>query len=173
MSASATYVPIATYSSTSNTSFTFTSIPQTYTDLVLIGNARGVSANTVEYLLIKVNTFTGNTGYVSLNGNGTSATSVHNSPSGTGTWAYLGLIPSANSPSGIVAAITCNFFNYSNSTTYKTYLSRNASDQNNSSNGVSEQFAGMFQTTSPITSISIQGSNGTVGAFTLYGIAAA
>jgi hypothetical protein len=171
MPAQSTYTPIATFSSASNITFSFTSIPQIYTDLVLAGNLRGVNGGSVEYILCKVNALSATQSFTALESNGSTTTSVRNSPSITGGWNYLGLMPGGTSTAGVFGSLYAHINNYTNTNTNKTILSRLAADQNGS--GVTQLFANLATTTSAITSLTIQGSNGTVGTLTLYGIAAA
>lgn len=171
MPAQSTYTPIATATSTTNINFTFTSIPQGYTDLVIAGHVRGVNGGSVEYLLIKVNALTATQSFTQLGSDGASASSTRNSPSITGGWGYGGLMPGGTATSGIYGSVNINILNYSNTSTLKTVLSRMAADASGS--GVTQYVANLANTTSAVTSVQVQGSNGTVGTLTLYGILAA
>jgi hypothetical protein len=158
----ATYDRIATTTASGSTSqFTFTSIPATYTDLVLVIMAANASASNFE---ITFNSDTGsNYSRTQLSGNGTSASSARESsftsyrtlstPSGSSTYAIANL----------------SIMNYSNTTTFKTLLDRGgyASDQTYAQ-------VGLYRSTSAISSIRLLcGSNLSVNStFTLYGIKA-
>ena len=114
MAAGSTYTPIATNTVTSNvTSYTFTSIPTTYTDLRLI--LSGILTNN-DNITIRVGNGSVDTGtnYSStyLGGSGSAASSGRFTSTSV---AYLGYIGT-----GIAKY---DFMNYSNTTTYKTYLS--------------------------------------------------
>jgi hypothetical protein len=62
-----------------------------------------------------------------------------------------------------------NFFNYSNTTTYKTVLTRAGRN-----NQATEAFVGLWRNTAAITSISLTSQTYTTDStFTLYGIKAA
>jgi hypothetical protein len=79
MAAGATYVPIATANGTgSNSTITFSSIPSTYTDLVLIIGGGSTSASVVSQLQ-----FNGDTGsnysWTALYGTGSAASSARSS----------------------------------------------------------------------------------------------
>jgi hypothetical protein len=161
MAAGSTYTPIATTTLGSAAStYTFTSIPSSYTDLVLIINGTvgsGVSTT------LQFNSDTGaNYSFTGMNGNGSSASSFRSS--GTSNIA-TGEIRTYNS------TIILNIQNYSNSTTYKTLLSRA-----NTASDYVQAFVGMWRNTNAVTSITMGLASGTYSTgttFTLYGIAAA
>ena len=161
MPAGATYEPIATTTLGSAVStYTFTSIPSTYTDLVLIINGTvgsGVSTT------LRFNSDSGsNYSFTGINGNGSSASSFRSS--GT-TEIATGEIRTYNS------TIILNIQNYSNSTTYKTLLSRA-----NTASDYVQAFVGMWRNTNAVTSITMglaSGNYSTGTTFTLYGIASA
>lgn len=162
MASAATYTPIATQTlGSSASSVTFSSIPSTYTDLVLVANA-GIS--TTGAILAVFNSDTGtNYSYTRVYGNGTAATSDRftNQPA-----MDLGYFSTSLGNISIT-----HFMNYSNTSTYKTTLTR----WNTTSYTTAE--VGLWRNTSAITTIVINGSFGynliAGSTFTLYGIAAA
>jgi len=168
MPAGATYEPIATQTlSSSSIAVTFSSIPQTYTDLILVCQAQGTNAT--DTLTLILNSDTGNNYSITrLYGLG-SGTAGSNRYSNQPNMAIADYMPDTTYFSPVIAQIQ----NYSNSTTYKTVLSRsNAAD-----NWVAG-IVGLWRSTSAITSISIREAGGLVNlkagsTFTLYGIAAA
>jgi hypothetical protein len=162
----ATYEKIATTTLGSAAgSTTFTSITGSYTDLVLVINLTGVS--TGGYAAgVQFNSDTGsNYSVTNLYGNGTSAVSTRTSNANI---AYI-----YGTDTGIANAVSTsitNFQNYSNSTTYKTFLTRHGQAGTGTMCNV-----GMWRSTSAITSIKIEIFTGTfsIGStFTLYGIKA-
>ena len=163
MAAGSTYSTIATTTlGSAAASYTFSSIPSTYTDLILVADYQA-SATADSY--IQFNGDTGSTySYTVLAGNGTSAVSGRSS--GTGivlTWYSDAANQQAN--------ILININNYSNATTYKTSISRhnNAAVQTGTN-------VGLWRSTAAINSIKIYRGSGnfnTGSTFTLYGIAAA
>ena len=162
----ATYEPIATVTASggSSTQLVMSSIPDTYTDLVLICsiNYDSTSSN----ILLRYNGDSGsNYSTTILSGNGSSATSAgySNSSSGWLTDYYGG---TANE----YFTKIINIMNYSNNTTYKTAIARSSSASREAEAGV-----GLWRSTSKITSITlISGANFNAGStFTLYGIRAA
>jgi hypothetical protein len=155
-----TYEPIATETlGTTESSVTFSSIPGTYTDLVL------VFAGTVGILDNNNVTFNGDTGsnysVTRLVGNGSTASSSRGSNLNA---IQCGEI--ATSQSNDIIQIQ----NYSNSTTYKTLIHRS----NNTSQFLKAS-VGLWRNTAAITSITItNGGTYQIGStFTLYGIASA
>jgi len=165
MAAGNTYVPIATLTTSGGeASISFTSIPGTYTDLVL----QGVVTSGVAYeLFMRYNSDTGtNYSNTYMEGNGTSATSARSTSTSLMSIAYS----NNSNPNPMITQIQ----NYSNTTTYKTMLSRS------SAAGASVMaFVGLWRNTAAITSIELRMSSGGTTVFaantvlSLYGIAAA
>lgn len=168
MPAGSTYEPIATTTTSgSATSVSFSSISGSYTDLVLIFNG-GLSA--VEQFVVRVGNGSVDTGTnysaTNLYGNGTTAAS--NRDSNVSFAELIGF------EIGVVdnATAIINFMNYSNTTTYKTFLSR-TSDAGRGTNAV----VSLWRSTSAINIITIAAPSGKTidngSTFTLYGITAA
>jgi hypothetical protein len=161
--ATATYTPIATYTASgSQNSISFSSIPNTYTDLVLVlaGNATGGT----DYPKIQVNGDSGtNYSDTQLYGTGSSAASYRESNQTSFVFATY---PNTSSPT----ISRFNFMNYSNTTTYKTILARIDYPAGNTNADVV-----LWRNTSAITSITISETNNfaSTSTFTLYGIKAA
>jgi hypothetical protein len=139
-------------------SVTFSSIPGTYTDLVLVVNGTSTATNGNE---MQFNGDTGNNySFTLLYGDGSTATSSRNSNI---SFAYAGRTNTNQSVS-----IT-QIMNYANTTTYKTVLTRASSNGDIVMANVST-----WRSTSAITSLVYAGAtfnSGTV--FSLYGIKAA
>ena len=161
----ATYEPIATITLGSGvTSYTFSSIPSTYTDLVLIGDwsisTAGGAATVVQ--------FNGDTGTNYSNtyiyGTGSAAGSGRGSNS---TNFGIGYETAANTRQNTIVY----FMNYSNTTTFKTSLTKNSAP---SLQYVA--YVSLWRSTAAISSIKLDnlGASFVSGStFTLYGIAAA
>ena len=167
MAAGSTYTPIATTTlGSSASSYTFSSIPSTYTDLVLIYTA---ATSTQVDLYFRLNGDTGtNYSYTVLFGTGSTAGSARTPNQAYGSFDYYGVPVTTLGNSNTV----CHFMNYSNTTTNKTTLVRS----NNAGNGT-DAIVGLWRNTAAINSIQI-GSFGaptlsTGSTFTLYGIQAA
>jgi hypothetical protein len=161
-----TYTPISTITinNSSTTTLDFTSIPQTYTDLVLVCNY-GTSGGD---LYMRLNNDTANYSDTELGGNGTSAYSGRLSNRSGYYINNQGITRPGPATTTIV-----NFQNYANTTTFKSILWRG------SDVGVSiEAHVGLWRSTAAITSINFIMINvsGTItpgSQFTLYGIKAA
>lgn len=177
MAAGSTYTPIATTTLGSATnSVTFSSIAGTYTDLVLIMSAATTHTSaTFVYMRFNGDSAT-NYSCNEVFGLGSTAQSSRDTSRSRG---WIGFDISISNTVGDSASIA-NIMNYSNSTTYKTWLSR----ANRASTALDYQgtdaVVGLWRSTSAITSIEIRNSRGDVdynfatgSTFTLYGIAAA
>jgi hypothetical protein len=161
-----TYEPIATQTvSVASLSVTFSSIPATYTDLVLVASITA-STGGIDSLNMQFNADTAsNYSTTIITGNGTSASSGRLA-------AYTAIIGSTI----ISSEITTNIFhinNYANTTTYKTVLSRG-----NTTSSLVRQGVGLWRSTAAITSILLRADTVTTtiaagSTFTLYGIKAA
>ena len=114
-----TYEPIATYTVPSaQASYTFSSIPATYTDLILV--AAGTTSVDGASLTLRFNSDTAtNYSTTVLRGSGTAATSTRGSNL---TFLYLGY--SAGFSSTQMSNAIMHIQNYANTTTYKTTISR-------------------------------------------------
>ena len=157
MAAGSTYEKIATTTlGSSQATLTFTSISGSYTDLVLIVNGTMAASSNIN---IWFNGSTSNRSSTRLIGDGSGASSSrYNSTCIAGFY-------SSNNTTGVF-----NIYNYSNTTTYKTYISRNNGDY-----VICD--IGSWASTAAITELSIAGDSGknwqSGSTFTLYGIAAA
>jgi hypothetical protein len=159
----ATYTPIASITLGANTSsVTFSSIPSTYTDLVLIISTKNTS--TGNYILTRFNSDSGtNYSQTRLVGNGTSASSARNSNDDS----FAVMYQTNTTDPGICVM---NILNYSNTTTNKTALSRD-----NFTADTTFLRVGMWRNTAAITTISLTINGGnfdTSSTFNLYGIKA-
>jgi hypothetical protein len=162
--------PIATQTlTTSASSITFSSIPQGYTDLIIVTSA---IAN-VTGADVFVTTYNGDTAsnysYTSLYGTGSAAGSYRAGSVGI----VLGWLSTYNSSEWSPSIF--HFMNYANSTTYKTMLVR--TNNATTTGGLVEAAVGLWRSTAAITSINMRTVNGYAikagSTFTLYGIKAA
>lgn len=161
-----TYEKIATntVSGTSTTTVTFSSIPSTYTDLVMV--VRGGCDN--GSLRMQFNSDTGtNYSVTVMAGTGSAANSTRQS--NQNAILIAGIYAAATATSNSITQIQ----NYSNTTTYKTALSRN-----NEATGETNASVGMWRNTAAISTVSITAINGTGTWFNgstinLYGIKSA
>ena len=159
MAAGATYTPIATYTAASTQStITFSSIPSTYTDLVLVTNILDSNG----YSVMRFNSDSGNNySRTWMYGNGTTAGANRGSN-------ISGLDLKAATSGSELPVCTVHIMNYSNTTTYKSVLIRQAY----ASNEVAA-YVGLWRSTSAISTITITNNILTNSTFSLYGITAA
>lgn len=161
-----TYTPIATQTlGSAAASVTFSSIPQTYTDLIFVVTVPA-GHNTGSGIQLNSDTaYSTNYSRTVLTGNGTTASSFRNNGSSN---------PTANHDLGALRPngnLIFQLMNYSNTTTNKTILSR--------SNGASNDLAAvvmLWQSTSAISSFVFTTDGGNLSAgmtFTLYGVKSA
>ena len=159
-----TYTPIATNTLGSATAtVTFSSIPATYTDLVIVSDNIGPQA----HLYLQFNSdSTSSYSNTCLSGTGTAADSRR------GTIFTSMAITSFGYPQATTRSFNnVNIQNYANSTIYKTVLTRSV----NTTVGT-DLIVGLWRKTAAITSVTISRGNDNfeVGSsFTLYGIKAA
>lgn len=162
MPAGSTYTPIATTTlGSAAATVTFSSIAGTYTDLILVADTQNASG--ADNFLLNFNSDTGsNYSVTRLSGDGSSASS---SRATNQTILQCGQVQSTRSTTIV------QIMNYSNTTTYKTTLTR----QNNAANLVAAN-VNLWRSTAAITTILISTSSYNFSAgstFTLYGIASA
>lgn len=161
MPAGSTYTPIATYTATGSVStVTFSSIPGTYTDLVLIGFAK--DSNNYTGLRVNNNSSALYSRTI-MTWNGSSAGSSRTTGD---TTLYVG-------GNGTNFEVTrYNFMNYSNTTTYKTIIGTQTT-----ADATSIASVNLWRSTSAINEINIYSVSGatilTGTTWTLYGIASA
>jgi len=171
MPAGNTYEAIATQTlGSAAASVTFSSIPSTYTDLVLIVTARQDNNASTESLRLRFNS-DGGTNYsrTNLTGDGSTATS---SRTANDDEINIGNFqPGTSAAAGLYATTIINLQNYSNTTTNKTVLIRSAN-----ASVATAATVGLWRNTAAINTIflRISGFNIAAGStFSLYGILAA
>lgn len=152
-----TYTPIASQTlGSAAASVTFSSIPQGYTDLVIVSDAilvSGTGAGRIRYNSDSgsnySNTYVYGDGSTAASGRSTSQTSID--------YNFIGTSRSAS---------VCHIQNYSNTTTNKTLISRG------NGGGVTIAYVGLWRNTAAITSVEIIGASNfnTGSTFSIYGI---
>jgi hypothetical protein len=162
MSKTATYSLIASYTAPSaQAAYTFSSIPQTFTDLVLVISGAATTGNPDSTININGET----SAYLSstiLQGNGTTASSARrtNLVNLEIDWVGMGTAQ---------CNYIYNFLDYANTTTYKTFIGRF-----NGTNGTNA-IVGLYSRTNAISSMTLTavGTTYITGTtFKLYGILA-
>lgn len=159
-----TYEPLGSVKlTTAQTSVTFTNIPQNYTDLVLVANAKGTG---VAYLTFRFNgdsstsysdTFLYGLSNVAYSGRDTSVTQIYGAAAGA-------------SMNAVWTNGNYSIQNYNNNSTFKTVLGRFSAAGNETTSVV-----GLWRNTAAITSITVLTTSNSydVGStFSLYGVTA-
>jgi hypothetical protein len=166
--ATPTYEPIESKTLGSATNnVTFSSIPQTYRDLVLIVNGRKDTSVSVDAFFCRINSDGGNNySWTQLAGNGSS---IYSDRVTNDSYCRLAIVPGNNAGSTTFGTAIVNFQNYSNTTTNKTMISRGSVVAGEVTASVS-----LWRNTNAITSFTLYTAglgNWAVGStFTLYGI---
>ena len=159
MAAGNTYSQIfSTTVGTATNTITFSSIPATYTDLVIVMNGTATAAADV-YLYYNTDTTNSNYSNTYLSGNGSTV------GSGRDPIPAVGLFYTTDSN------IIVNINNYSNATTYKTSISRS-----NTAASLVMARVMTWRNTAAINEVVVKHSSGnfnTGATFSLYGITAA
>lgn len=161
-----TYTPIATQTlGSAAPTVTFSSIPQTYTDLVLVASVQASSSGQGLSMQFNGDGGTGslysNTG---LRANGSTVVTFRQTSNTNCLLSNIAEPPTSNSFGLYIA----QFNNYSNTSVNKTILVRS-----NSAAFATETFVDLWRNTNAINSILISISGGNIAAgstFTLYGI---
>lgn len=163
MAAGKTYTPIATYTLTGTASgYTFSSIPSTYTDLVLVAQGTRTTGSDAIKIQINGDGTAANYSNADLTGNGSSAGTSKN---GTlyGYFEGVGLFDQ------VPSTLILQFNSYSNTGIYKTMLGRNST-----SDFWAQAYCGLWKSTAAISSIYVNMNSMATGTtMTLYGITAA
>jgi len=132
-------------------SISFTSIPQTYTDLVLKISSRGTNSGTAVAYEISFNGNTSNFSSIILGGNGSSVFSYSNQPR------RIGLTSAAGATASTFANGEIYIPNYAGSNN-KSYSADAVSENNAENNATSAEiamFAGLWSNTAAITSVTL------------------
>jgi hypothetical protein len=159
-----TYEAIQSYTGTgSSKTVTFSSIPSTYTDLVLVTQFQATASG--DFISFRINGDTGsNYSFTQVYGTGSgSGASARSANQTTVTWESVPASPE-------VGNTILHFQNYSNTTTNKTVLFRS-----NLTSSIVRALVALWRNTAAITSIELynNGNNFTTAStFTLYGIKA-
>jgi len=148
---------------------TFSSIPQTYTDLLLKISARMAPNTTGEYIQMSFNGVTTNLSSKILYGYTTNASSYNES-----SVLALGIFPGVGTTSNTFGTSETYIPNYTSSN-YKSVSTDEVSENNSSSTNAAYQYliAGLWSSTAAITSITLSAQTTSIlqySTFYLYGI---
>ena len=149
-------------------SVTFSSIPQTYTDLKVVVSARCDNSASYSSLSININGITSGFSLIGLEGG--DSTTVSSYASSTNAIAYG--LSAANSITNAFGNVELYLPNYTSSN-YKSISSDGVSENNSSSTGAyRDLIASLWSNTAAITSLTFTGSGNFVqySTFSLYGI---
>ena len=165
-----TYIPIATVTVGSGgaASMDFTSIPNTYTDLLILVSARSALVDATGTLAFTLNGST--SGYTNRNlyGDGSSAGSYSNN---TTNKAWAGIISGANATASTFGSALIYIPNYAGSNNKS--FSSDVVMENNATLSYAVINAGLWSNSAAITSIGLNGNGYNLAQYstaTLYGI---
>jgi len=164
----ATYDSISsqTVSGSSTNTITFSSVSSAYTDLVVVMSVGATSGSNSGFGMY-FNSDTGtNYSDTRINGDGSSATSAR----GTSQPRILQCSFALPETASVYAPVITQIFNYSNTTTFKSTLTRS-----NSASTALQAVVGLWRSTAAITSVTFYtfaGNFSSGSTFTLYGIKA-
>ena len=148
-------------------SIEFTSIPSTYTDLVVKLSGRTSSTGSIyEWVYIKFNSSTTGYSYRLLQGNGSNGVASYN-----GTSQYAGDITDGTATASTFGNYEMYIPNYAGSTNKS--FSVDAVTENNSGLAVADLVAGLWSNTAAITAINLTPRNGSFVQYStayLYGV---
>lgn len=175
LTAGSTYTPISSQTlGSAAASITFSSIPSTYTDLVLVIAGKNTASGYGWGLQFNSDT-AANYSWTMIEGSGTAATSSRGGGTGTTGQSIYFVYNQGISDSQGNAIV--NIQNYANSTTYKTVVLRENNPSSTTFPGLSAS-VGLWRSTSAINAVTLMvpAAGTTIAAgttATLYGIAAA
>jgi hypothetical protein len=150
----------------SQASIEFTSIPQTYTDLVLLYSGRSTRAAAGDDLFIRFNGLSTNLSSRVLYGTGSAATSFSDA-----SVAYVGYFTGDTATSSVFSNGSIYIPNYTSSVAKS--VSADAVNENNATSATQLIHAGLWNATAAITQINIYALNGNwkqYSSASLYGI---
>lgn len=161
-----TYIPLATVTlGSSASSVTFSSIPATFRDLVVVTNLLSATVDGCDFAM-RVNGDTGsNYSFVRMFG-GAAATGSDSSASATNTSGGFGIGNNTTTP----AAVIIQIMDYSATDKHTTFLTR----LNDTARSFTAAFASRHANTAAVTSVQVLTTVSNFGAgstFNLYGIA--
>jgi len=161
-----TLIQSVTVGSGGAASIEFGSIPQTYTDLLVVTSVRTNRSAVVDNLQIEFNGLSTNLTFRLLYGGGTSATSA------SGSYGLVADANAATSTASVFSSHSIYIPNYTGSTNKS--FSVDAVTENNATEAYQEMVAGLWSATSAITSLRLFPRTGTLlvqySSASLYGI---
>ena len=164
-----TYTLISSSFPTSGTSVTFSSIPQTYTDLVILVSGRATNGSIISNFQVGFNGVTTAT-YSStwIQGDGATASSSRNQSNEI----YSGFINGGGSTASTFGSSEIYIPNYTNSTYFKQ-ISNFTVSENNATTAYLTASAGLSRNTAAVSSVTVYFGGNTIASGSslyLYGI---
>lgn len=153
---------------------TFSNIPQTFQDLIIVISGRTSYSNLSESLAMEVNGVTSG-GLYSQTSLVTADTLYPGKQNSANNWNFAQVV-SNTATNGNFSTIETQIFSYANTSRYKPMLSRHSAEYNSTTSGGNGFYTGNFMSLSAITSIYIRSANsvnlmpGSV--ITIYGVKA-
>jgi hypothetical protein len=168
-----TLISSSTLASTGTSDFIFSSIPNTYTDLLIKISARLTGATTQDSMYVRFNGSSGGTDYQEINLRGNGTTAAGNFPGTNQEYVVVGnALPGSSSLAQTFSNTSLYIPNYSSST--KKSLSVEAVNANNTTTAYLYLVSGLWNLTNAITSIKFTSASAYSFAqhssFYLYGI---
>lgn len=165
-----TYVAIQTVAvgATSQASIDFTSIPATYTDLIVLCSLRNATASTAQSGWVKFNGSSTGYSHRYLGADGASASSANDAAA---TRIYIGQVAGANATASTFANVLIYISNYASANYKSVYV--DGAQETNATTAYATLTAGLWSNTAAITSISLETTAGNYTQYstaTLYGI---
>lgn len=154
-----TLIGSSTAGSSGSASFDFTSIPSTYTDLVLEFSVRTDYGSTFDGCLLRINGDTG-ANYSIRNVRGAGGGTITSAGSSGATNLFVGSIPGVNATSSVFQNAVIYFPNYAGSSN-KSLLIDSVSENNNTT-AYTLLAGGLWSNTNAITSLKLYPEVGTV-----------
>lgn len=144
----------------------FSSIPQTYTDLLLVCSGRSTRATTNDDFYIRFNGLSTNLSSRALYGTGSAAASFSDA-----SIAYVGYLSAATSTASVFSSGSIYIPNYTSSIAKS--ISGDSVTENNGTAALQSLNAGLWNATAAITQITVYSANGSFVQYSsasLYGI---
>ena len=131
-------------------SITFSAIPDTFTDLMILGSIRTTEGGTIDGLWVRPNGLTTNFSWRRLIGTGSAASSAN------GTSNDMGFLNTSGQTANTFGNFQLYIPNYASSVAKS--LSCDSVTENNATAGYQAIYAGLWNSTDPITSIELRSS---------------
>ena len=131
-------------------SITFSAIPDTFTDLLIFGSIRTTEGGTIDGLWVRPNGLTTNFSWRRLIGTGSAASSAN------GTSNDMGFLNTSGQTANTFGNFQLYIPNYASSVAKS--LSCDSVTENNATAGYQAIYAGLWNSTDPITSIELRSS---------------